>query len=170
MLNINDETAVQKALEELTDNNEVFTSVHVANHVKRNGTWIRNRDVAAYLRRYFPFLYGGEYNVTYSVDIGNGIHAAVYHPIGVDPEGQVTLVNAMTPDEFAKLHGANPVAASVPPPVSTSVDVDTVGDVDDDPPAQTMAVADDDDSDAPSNAKDRIASFFKRKLNFPKGA
>lgn len=159
MLNITEETAIQKVLDDLTSRNEVFTSVHVANEVKKAGTWIRNRDVASYIRMYFPYQYGGEYDSTIGVEIGNGIRATVYHPIGTDPVDKVGVVSAMTPDEFDKMHGDHSVADLT----DTSPKYDG--------PFQTMAVASD---DAPSNsskvsdAKSKIADFFNRNLNFPK--
>lgn len=44
------ETEIKAVIAEFMQANRLFTSVDVANHIKRAGTFIRNRDVAAYLR------------------------------------------------------------------------------------------------------------------------
>lgn len=166
MLNTSKENAICKVLDELTDNKEIFTSVDVANEVKKAGTWIRNREVAAYLRKNFLYQYGDEYDNAPQTDIGGGIRATVYHPIGDDYSYYISTEGAMTPSEFNNLHGVDSASPSAD---NSTSDNDPIHNASASPVChQTMAVADD-DNDTTKAAKDKITDFFHRNLKFPKG-
>ncbi len=59
--------------------NELFTSVNISNNIKRDGVWVRNRDVAKELRNtYLPVMYQKT-----TIDVNNGQNkATLYHPLG----------------------------------------------------------------------------------------
>ena len=53
MCSIQEELLIKAKIDEYVTKNEAFTSVDIANAIKTDGTWIRNRDVAAWLRKNF---------------------------------------------------------------------------------------------------------------------
>jgi len=91
---------------------KAFTSVELCNHMKRLGIWIRNREVAEFLRENVESI-ASEYGVysdktLISVDVKNkfGATAYLYHVVGYDH----TVYNgrdlkAITPEEFEAMHG-----------------------------------------------------------------
>lgn len=94
----------------------MFTSVDLANKVKKDGSWIRNREVAAWLRQNINANSGPgvpTYDTT-MIDVeitDNGVQTTVearlYHPMGTDPDLYTgTDAVAVTPDDFAKMHPA----------------------------------------------------------------
>lgn len=85
-----------------------FTSVDIANAIKTEGTWVRNREVASWLRNWTPPV---GYSVTkISVNQGNNVvQASVYIPNTLAITDYVTTSQeAMTPSEFETLHGKRP--------------------------------------------------------------
>jgi len=79
---------VRKVVEEFTGGQKMFTSVDVANTVKRTYSWRRNRDVAAELRNLFSTgdsLFDGYDRCVIAVD-GGAKNATLYLPCGSDPD------------------------------------------------------------------------------------
>ena len=121
---------INTVMREFMDRNALFTSVDIANEVKRRGTWIRNRDVADYLRNHVLRVVGGDYIQTLievKLATGDKVPAYVYHPEGTDAlEYRDIAQSAMTPDEFNALHpsraiqltqdSVQPAPVSVPQP------------------------------------------------------
>jgi hypothetical protein len=90
------------------DDTKGFTSVDIANAIKTEGTWVRNRAVASWLRNWTPPV---GYSVTkISVSQGNNVaQANVYIPNTLAITDYVkTSQDAMTPAEFETLHGKKP--------------------------------------------------------------
>lgn len=84
-----------------------FTSNEIANHAKRLGIWIRNRDVAAYLRENIHKV-GDTYGCIYRITVIDVDHttAALYHPSHVCHTAYLARdIKAITPDEFEAMHG-----------------------------------------------------------------
>ena len=95
-----------------------FTSVEVANHLKRLGVWIRNRNVARYLRDNALSIaeeYGGDYRMTpISVDgasIGGVSYQTTtcYHLASFHVGDYLQRdMKAITPEQFEAFHGISP--------------------------------------------------------------
>ena len=105
-------------LTNLCINEEMFTSVEVANGVKRLGFWMRNREVAEYMRINIVDIakeYGVEYKTSHIHVDSFGVDgkyyncALCYHPILSDYRHyQSRDLKAITPDEFEAMHGVSP--------------------------------------------------------------
>ena len=97
---------------------EAFTSVDVANAIKRDGEWVRNREVASWLRSDFlqsPTVANGDYVQT-MIDVGQGYRANLYHPFHFDVTNYAGKnQKALNPDEFNALHPQAVIAAPVTP-------------------------------------------------------
>jgi hypothetical protein len=110
---------IDTVLREFMDRKALFTSIDIANEVKRRGTWIPNRDVALYMRRHAPLASGGDYLMTLTTCFlkdGRSVQAYVYHPVGTfATEYREIAQSAMSPQEFAALH------PSVPNPLQPTV-------------------------------------------------
>jgi len=81
-------TEVQDVVKRFVGMGTMFTSVDVANEVKRSGTWRRNSDVAAEVRRIFRAQECG-FGVyeSSSIDVlGGSKNAMLYHMSGTDPD------------------------------------------------------------------------------------
>src|SRR4051794_4027350 len=98
---------IDTVLREFMDRKALFTSIDIANEVKRRGTWIPNRDVALYMRQYAPLASGGDYLMTLTTCFlkdGRSVPAYVYHPVGTfATEYREIAQSAMSPQEFAAL-------------------------------------------------------------------
>ncbi len=95
---------IQSQVDDFVTKDEAFTSVDIANAIKTTGVWIRNREVAAWLRSDFQ---SDDYE-TSRIDVGGGRQANLYHPDFFDAsnyDGQNQ--KAMNPDDFKALHGDN---------------------------------------------------------------
>lgn len=102
-----------------------FTSVEVANHLKKIGIWIPNRIVAGFLQENvidIAYEYGLEYHKT-SIRVitdKSYMYAMCYHPRSFDPNNYMARdLKAITPDEFEGMHGIQadfdePLAPGVP--------------------------------------------------------
>lgn len=102
-----------------------FTSVDIANAIKTEGTWVRNREVASWLRNWTPPV---GYSVTkISVSQGNNVsQASVYIPNTLAISDYVTTSqDAMTPAEFETLHGKKPFGAATSPSTDAADAADT---------------------------------------------
>jgi hypothetical protein len=113
---------IDTVLREFTDRKALFTSIDVANEVKRRGTWIPNRDVALYMRQHVLLASGGDYLMTLTTCFlkgGRSVPAYVFHPVGTFATEYWEIAEAaMSPQEFAALH---PLAPNPPQPtVGTS--------------------------------------------------
>ena len=51
---------IDTVLLEFIDRKALFTSIDIANEVKRRGTWVPNRDVALYMRQHALLASGGD--------------------------------------------------------------------------------------------------------------
>jgi hypothetical protein len=74
-----------------TDSKKLFTSVDVANDIKKSGIWKRNRVVAAEIREMFSSgdgVFDGYDRAYINVD-GDSKSAALYLPCGVNPDDYV---------------------------------------------------------------------------------
>lgn len=78
---------VKAAVQEFTAAKKQFTSVDIANEVKKTGKWIRNRDVAAELRALIggDSVFDGYDTCRIPVDAGSKT-ATLYLPCGSDPQ------------------------------------------------------------------------------------
>lgn len=92
---------------------KMFTSVEIANHLKRLGVWMRNRDVSKFLHANVPAI-GALSGVEYKSDLifvdanGRNYGATVYFPDGFDPEDYMARdLRAITPNDFKDMHGEN---------------------------------------------------------------
>lgn len=95
---------IENKVEEYVNRNEAFTSVDIANAIKIEGTWIRNREVAAWLRHNLLNITGNNYQRTL-VDVGQGRQASLYHPFFFDSSNYIGQnQNALNPDDFNALH------------------------------------------------------------------
>lgn len=98
-----------EALEEVLDgfltDGRMFTSVEIANEVKRLGVWVRNSEVATYLRSASPFGIPAYNSTTINVEVDGGIRIAIcYHLVFDDPMDYMPRdLKAITPDEFKKI-------------------------------------------------------------------
>jgi len=103
---------IDTVLREFMDRKALFTSIDIANEVKRRGTWIPNRDVALYMRQHAPLASGGDYLMTLTTCFlkdGRSVPAYVYHPVGTfATEYREIAQSAMSPQEFAALHPSAP--------------------------------------------------------------
>ena len=89
---------------------KMFTSVDIANSLKQRGDWMRNREVADYLRNNLVGIskqYWGQgyQKSTIDVSLPNGSYteATLYHPAGTDASNYTkTSQKAMSPDEAKK--------------------------------------------------------------------
>ena len=121
---MNNEGIIEAKVDEFTARGQGFTSVDICNSIKVDGTWIRNRDVAAWLRRWTPPV--GYYSARITVQLGGGdkVTAAAYLPNDLTPADYAdTAQTAMTPKEFEDLHGFDPIAGS-PMAVAPSAQAD----------------------------------------------
>ena len=111
---MSNDTIIADKIAEFTDKELAFTSVDVANSIKSDGTWIRNREVAAYLRRWTPILGYCISRVTVTLENGGTTTAAVYLPVTLSVADYAeTAQRAMTPAEFEQIHGTNPTASVI---------------------------------------------------------
>jgi hypothetical protein len=131
---------IDTVLREFMDRKALFTSIDIANEVKRRGTWIPNRDVALYMRQAVPLASGGDYLMTLTTCLlkdGRSVPAYVYHPVGTfATEYREIPQSAMSPQEFAALHpsapnppqptvGASTLPQPAPPAPSSTPEVET---------------------------------------------
>lgn len=91
-----------------------FTSVEIANHMKRLGVWIRNRVVAKFIRENTLNIaaeYGVDYNIA-QISVDNGHNCGMcncYHVSHFHPNDYLSRdLRAITPDEFESMHGFDP--------------------------------------------------------------
>ena len=101
-----DESKIRAEAGQWMQRGKMFTSVDIANSLKQRGDWVRNRDVADYLRAKVVNIspqYGFRYKTTIiNVTLPNGSNAeaTLYHPEGTNATAYTkTNQKAMSPDE-----------------------------------------------------------------------
>lgn len=113
---LDEQTTILAKLKEWFAQGKMFTSVDIANAIKKEGNFIRNRNVASYLRDYCLTIATAEgYNYTYTpIDVtlqdGSVSIAFLYHPYWADT-GEYTDTNqkAYSPQDVNKqTHGSIP--------------------------------------------------------------
>jgi hypothetical protein len=118
------DTIIEKKVQDFMNTQSMFTSVNVANAIKTDGAWVRNREVAEWLRNNFSNL-NSQHNSDYmfvQISVGNGQQANLYLPVTADPNNYTdTNLEALTPDDFKKLHGFDPLSATIQTPPATVV-------------------------------------------------
>ena len=118
---------IEKKVEEYVSRDEMFTSIDIGNAIKRDGTWVKNREVAAWLRSHVD-----DTNVlpdyerdTIPVNGGNA-QAALYYPSWKNPDDYTERdQKALKPSDLKKGHKASttPGGAAMQHPVHQSVTV-----------------------------------------------
>jgi len=110
-MDINLYCLVESIVRDFIAKGQLFTSVNISNHIKKEKkTWIKNSEIASWLRQNIGSL--SSYYCTTSIDVANGqgtTKANLYHPANVDPSCYTDVnLHAMTPDEFKQLHNIDP--------------------------------------------------------------
>jgi hypothetical protein len=115
---------IKAKVEEFVKKNKMFTSMDIANGIKRDGVWVRNREVRDWLRDAVssePLLLGAYTNTL--IDICSGAaQATLYYPLYGNPDmytGNDQV--ALTPDEVKTIAKQKALA-----PVATAPDINTV--------------------------------------------
>jgi hypothetical protein len=116
------DTIIKAKVEEFIANRRMFTSVNISNAIKTDGKWVRNRDVATWLRNNFDSVntaLSTDY-VSVQISVGTlGDQANLYLPVSFDSQNYTdTNLQCMTPDEFKTLHGFDPLSTTVQSPIS----------------------------------------------------
>jgi hypothetical protein len=155
---------IEAVVQEYIGQGKMFTSVDIANEVKKRGTWVRTRQVRDYLHTNVLALSNYSYReeqitVVRSED-GQHVVATLYLPPNESASNyDATNQHAMTPDEFDALHGTAVTTGST----STTQPMSSVPAVS--VPTSTPAPVVNDDNTDPTGVK-RAASGFG-KFNFP---
>lgn len=92
-------------------NGLTFTSVCISNKMKQLGMWLSNSEVSSFLRTNISRItYEEAVDYTRSLMWAGNNSAFVYYPTGTDIDDIDHLIaNAMTPKQFERLHGFNPI-------------------------------------------------------------
>jgi hypothetical protein len=124
-----------------------FTSIDICNAIKTDGTWVRNRDVASWLRSWVPPVGYAVSRLSVKLLDGSVAQASVYLPNTLCVADYTdTTQTAMTPAEFETLHGVDPLAPVVAP-------VDYANGNSDD--------SDDSDGKATTTMSQKLSAIFK---------
>lgn len=119
---------IETTVDQFVNDKKGFTSVDIGNAIKIAGTWVPNREVAAWLRKWDAPADYGVSKVTVTTADGNTVKAGVYLPNTLSvADYTTTSQEAMTPDDFQTLHGIDPLAVTVvvDPVVTPAKDYDT---------------------------------------------
>ena len=116
----------EQVVQEHIKTDKAFTSVDIANAVKRKGVWIRNSHVAKYLRDNFTHVVNfcnADYTITPITVVvdsyGKTSVANLYHPRSFDLDDYVNISqSALTPDDVKAISNH---PAPIPPPVPVFV-------------------------------------------------
>lgn len=101
---------VGKKVKEFISKEVPFTSVDVANEIKEEGTWVKNREVARFLRNYD---FSSTNYQTSNISVSNGRTARLYHPDFIDAETyDNTDQRALTPNEVG-INVKSPAPATI---------------------------------------------------------
>ena len=95
------EATIKAKVQDFTARHEMFTSVDISNAIKSDGIWIKNREVAEWLRTNFSDVsLFGDYQQTVIQVCGDKAEAALYHPLMTDPNIYTNRdQRALTPDD-----------------------------------------------------------------------
>ncbi len=100
---------IKNKVNEFITGQKMFTSVNLTNAIKKDGTWISNSNVAEWLRSNFDEVneeLGDSYHSSLISVMNDSRKAHLYYPFFADPNNfNDRNTDAMTPDEFQKLHG-----------------------------------------------------------------
>jgi hypothetical protein len=114
MCSQSDEVLIKAKVDEFVSKSKSFTSVHIANAIKTDGHWVKNSDVASWLRDNYSNIPGYIQSSILVSGSGGPGRANLYHPICDDPSMFTdTSISAMTPDEFKRIHGFDPFTTAV---------------------------------------------------------
>jgi len=110
---------IEEKVKEFIGSNKMFTSVDIANSIKQDKVWIKNSDVASFLRANIVQLSSGQYNKILVDVLGGSKKANLYYPIGTDPFDYKDLDQvALTPVDIGV--DPDPVAGTQTiPPINT---------------------------------------------------
>lgn len=137
------EATVQEKVIEFIRAGKLFTSVDIANAVKNEGLWIRNREVRDWLHDHFSDKSIFENYIISNITVCNGSSAAsLYHPDTLDPSLYVeTNQRTLTPDEVRAIAKAKAgkVKTSMAPDIKKML-VQPSFDDDDDKPTVDMEI------------------------------
>jgi hypothetical protein len=82
----NNNEIITEKVKQFVANKEMFTSVDISNSIKQDGTWIMNREVAAFLRQYNFSGDAYEHSLIAVTKVnGQSARANVYYPDYADP-------------------------------------------------------------------------------------
>jgi hypothetical protein len=95
------QTSVLEKVTEFIKEDKMFTSVDIANAVKADGLWVRNREVRDWLQENFSnktiFL---NYTISQILVCNGSTAASLYHPVLLNPDDYVDRdLHPLTPDE-----------------------------------------------------------------------
>jgi hypothetical protein len=91
MCSVDEQITISNEVKVWMRDNKLFTSVDIGNALKEKGNFIRNRDVASYLRGAFQTVatWAGVSYVQTPIDVilenGGTAEASLYYPFGADP-------------------------------------------------------------------------------------
>jgi len=115
---MNNTTIIENKIKDLITNKVLFTSVDVSNAIKQEGVWIRNREVAGYLRQYD---FTSESYQRSNITVANGRSASLYHPDYADPSNYTkTNQRTITKSEVDK---TNPPTLKIIPSIPATTKV-----------------------------------------------
>jgi|GEM_PF-7037376 len=86
----------------------LFTSINIANSIKSDGLWIKNSDVASWLRNEFHNVNNetGDNYLTDFISVNGSRKAILYFPFFSNADDYKDRnLQAISPDEFQKMHG-----------------------------------------------------------------
>jgi len=108
---MNNEKVIREMVERKIAVERMFTSIDIANSIKRNGNWISNSNVAEFLRTNFGMLARfGYMDTMIRVDSGSNIFwARLYHSILSCPDTYLARdQRGISPDQFKDLYEPKP--------------------------------------------------------------
>lgn len=94
-------TSVLEKVTEFIKEDKMFTSVDIANAVKADGLWVRNREVREWLQENFTDkTIFSNYVISQIKVCNNSTFASLYHPVLIDPNSYINRdLHPLTPDE-----------------------------------------------------------------------
>lgn len=160
------ETSVKEKVIEFINQTKLFTSVDIANAVKNDGLWVRNREVRDWLHENFndQTIFNG-YTTSMVKVCNNTSNATLYHPVSIDPSAYVeTNQRSLTPDEVKAIAKANigKTKASHTPDLKTMLKTPSFDDEDDNSKPEMVIVI-------RSIARIKIPGAMIRKLGWVPG-
>lgn len=103
---------LETIVEDTAKNKDGFTSVTIANRIKKSGHWIRTVEVSAFIKKWHMINYDtytmSQVEVKRSED-GKSVNACVYHPKNTLASDFNVEEKALTPDEMALLNKPLPL-------------------------------------------------------------